>query len=63
MLVLKEKKLFQKATITLMAFFLGFMGYVAYVAETRKSGSTGIDAAQIQKIRSESLQEQFKEKL
>lgn len=44
---------FPVAAYSVLFLFMGIMVYATYIAFSRKSGSTGIDAAKIQQIRYE----------
>ena len=46
-------RLFQKAATAVMLLFFGLMAMVTVAAYMRKSGGTGMDMAQVQKMRFE----------
>lgn len=46
---------FQIVSSSILVLFLSILAYVVVVAYTRRSGSTGLDIAMIQKIRYEAL--------
>lgn len=46
---------FRSISSGILIIFMGLMIYVTYLSFTRRSGSTGQDVAQIQKIRYEAL--------
>jgi hypothetical protein len=49
-------RIFRKSAIGIMVLFFGMMLLVTVTAYSRRSGSTGLDMAKIQKIRYESKQ-------
>lgn len=55
----QRMRLFQKAATGIMILFFGLMLLVSVVAFTRRSGGTGMDMAQVQKMRYESNQKQI----
>jgi|EndMetStandDraft_5_1072996.scaffolds.fasta_scaffold575515_1 hypothetical protein len=59
--ILQRLKIFQKVATGILVVFFSIMAVVTYIACLRPSGSAGIDAAKIQKIRFESHQKQIAE--
>jgi len=54
-------KVFQKMVIGVTATFFGMMVLVVLVAYSRRSGSTGLDMAKIQKLRYQSQKVSMKD--
>lgn len=50
MSIFARMKLFQKAAMAILTFFMGMMILVTIAAYTRRSGSTGMDMMKIQQI-------------
>lgn len=57
MTLFQRLKIFQKVATGILVIFFGIMAFVTYAAYMRPSGSTGLDAAKIQKIRFDSQQQ------
>ncbi len=47
-------RLFPKIAIAILCLYFGLMLFVAVIAHTRKSGNTGMDMGQVQRMRFES---------
>lgn len=56
MTLAQRLKIFQKVATSILILFFSIMAFVTYAAYLRPSGSTGVDAAKIQKIRYETQQ-------
>lgn len=49
----KNPRIFQHTTMAILVVFIGIMVIVTFVAYNRRSGYTGMDMGQIQKVRYE----------